>query len=336
MYRKINKPDGHKELTSFMKRIRSKSVSEVNKKKRTPPSTERPILKKVNIDPDFPKISGDFVNEIDESQCTDNTDNPSYKESRSFKHMKMDKETERDKQKEREKELVEKLKMDAEQLSKFSQEFREFGMMMNENMRRVQISQENKIEELMQPMKDSLLTLIEAQRDQALQREELQEIKKKHEVLQQKCHQIEQENQDLRTRVTKLEIRMLEGNLIMRGLKEDPWEQEDNLKERIHKAISTTVDDDYYSEHIQVARNIRIRTAKHLGKYRKDKSRPVVVCFEQNQNVHILLENRSYLPKGIFIDHEYTKEVGRFYSGLIVKWQRRSQVQLRLYTTSGS
>ena len=64
--------------------------------------------------------------------------------------------------------------MDAEWLSKFSQEFREFGMMMNENMRRIQISQDNKIEELMQPMKDSLLTLIEAQHDQALQREELQ------------------------------------------------------------------------------------------------------------------------------------------------------------------
>ena len=181
--------------------------------------------------------------------------------------------------------------------------------MMNENMRRIQISQENKIEELMQPMKNSLLTLIEAQRDQALQREELQEIKKKHEVLQQKCHQIEQENQDLRTRVTKLEIRMLEGNLIMRGLKEDPWELEDNLKERIHKAISATVDDDHYSERIQVARNIGIRTTKRLGKYRKDKSRPVVVCFERKQLADILLENRSYLPKGIFVDREYTKEV---------------------------
>ena len=197
MYRKINKPEGQKELTSFMKRIRSKSVSEVDKKKRTPPSTERPIPKKVNTDPDFPKISGEFVNKVEDRQCTDDTDKLSYEENRSFINMKMDKEIARDKQKEREKELEEKLKMDAERLSKFYQEFREFGMMMNENMRRIQISQENKIEELMQPMKDSLLTLIEVQRDQALQREELQEIKKKHEVLQQKCHQIEQENQDL-------------------------------------------------------------------------------------------------------------------------------------------
>ena len=114
MYRKINKPDGQKELTSFMKRIRSKLVSEVHKKKRTPPSTERPISKKLNIDPDFPKISGEFVNEVEDCQCTDHTDKPSYKESRSFINMKIDKENERDKQKEREKELEEKLKMDAE------------------------------------------------------------------------------------------------------------------------------------------------------------------------------------------------------------------------------
>ena len=101
---------------------------------------------------------------------------------------------------------------------------------------------------------------------------------------------------------------MLEGNLIMRGLKEDLWELEDNLKERIHKAISATVDDDHYSECIRVTRNIGIRTAKRLGKYRKDKSRPVAVCFERKQHTDILLENRSYLPKGIFVDHEYTKE----------------------------
>ena len=56
-------------------------------------------------------------------------------------------------------------------------------------------------------------------------------------------------------------------------------------------------------------RNIGIHTAKRLGKYRKDKSRPVAVCFETKQHADILLENRSYLPKGIFVDREYTKEV---------------------------
>ena len=155
--------------------------------------------------------------------------------------------------KEREKQLEEKLKQDAEWLSGFSEEFRDFAMLMNENMLRMQISQENKMEELMQPMKKSLMTLIKAQRDHSLQEEEIREMKKKHELLQQKCHQIEAENNDLRTRVTKLEIKMLEGNLIMRGLKEDPWELEDNLKERIYKAISSTVDDDHYSERILVA-----------------------------------------------------------------------------------
>ena len=102
MYRKINKPEGQKELTPFMKRIRSKSVSEVDKNKRTPPSTERPTSKKLNIDPDFPKISGEFVNEVEDHQCMDNINKTSCKESTAFINMKMDKENEREKQKERE------------------------------------------------------------------------------------------------------------------------------------------------------------------------------------------------------------------------------------------
>ena len=303
MYRKINKPEGQKELTSFLKRARFKSVSEIDKKKRTSPSTKRPSSKKQNINPAIPKIGNLLSMEIDENHSEDNME-ITYDVKDETEKSRI-----RAKELEKEKELEEKLKMDAECLSKFSQEFREFGMMMNENMRRIQISQENKIEELMQPMKNSLITLIEAQHDQASQKEEIQEIKKKHEVLQQKCHQIEMENQDLPTRVTKLEIKMLEGNLIMCGLKEDPWELEDNLKERIYKAISSTVDDDHYSECIRVARNIGIRTAKRLGKYRKDKSRPVAVCFERKQHADILLENRSYLLREIYVDCEYTKEV---------------------------
>ena len=102
-----------------------------------------------------------------------------------------------------------------ERLSKFSLEFREFGMMVNENMQRFQIRQENKIEELIRPMKDSLITLVEVQNDQVKQKEEIQDIKMKHKVLQQKCHQMEIKNQDLRMQVAKLEIKMLEGNLIM-------------------------------------------------------------------------------------------------------------------------
>ena len=242
MYKKINKPEGQKDLTSFLNINRSKSASEIDKKKGTPPSAEKPSPKKKIIECDIPKIDSSLLKGTDQDRLNGmdvilNVDENTENKNKNMINAK-----------EREKQLEEKLKQDAEWLSGFSEEFREFAMLMNENMLRMQISQENKMEELMQPMKNSLMTLIEAQCDHALQEEEIQEIKKKHELLQQKCHQIEAENNDLRTRVTKLEIKMLEGNLIMQGLKEDPWELEDNLKERIYKAISATVDDNHYSE----------------------------------------------------------------------------------------
>ena len=35
----------------------------------------------------------------------------------------------------------------------------------------------------------------------------------------------------------------------------------------------------------------------------------MAICFERKQHANILLENKSYLLRGVFIDREYTKEV---------------------------
>ena len=119
---------------------------------------------------------------------------------------------------------------------------------------------------------------------------------------------MEEENKELKSRVIKLENRMLESNIIMHGIHEDKWELEENLKEKVYHAISSTVDDFKYSKRIKTARCISIRSIKCLGKYKDGRARPVSVCFEKKAHADILLENRTYLPRGIFVDREYSNE----------------------------
>ena len=79
------------------------------------------------------------------------------------------------------------------------------------------------------------------------------EIGHENEDLHQKYLNLETENKELKTRVIKLENRMLESNLIMHGIYEDKWELEDNLCEKVYHAISATIDERRYSDRIKTA-----------------------------------------------------------------------------------
>ena len=58
---------------------------------------------------------------------------------------------------------------------------------------------------------------------------------------------------------------MLQKNLIFHGIKEDNWEDEESLKERIWKCISHTVDEDESRKRMKIARGIGINGVKRLG-----------------------------------------------------------------------
>ena len=58
----------------------------------------------------------------------------------------------------------------------------------------------------------------------------------------------------------------------MHGLKEGEWELEDNRRERIYHAISSTVDAEDRRARLDIARSIPIHTTKRLGKYKTGKN----------------------------------------------------------------
>ena len=56
-------------------------------------------------------------------------------------------------------------------------------------------------------------------------------------------------------------------------------------------------------------RSIPIRTTTRLGKYKQGKSRPISIQFEKKSHADILYSSKSWLPKGIYVDREYTLEI---------------------------
>ena len=102
---------------------------------------------------------------------------------------------------------------------------------------------------------------------------------------------------------------MLEGNIIMHGLREE-WELDSNCKERIYHTIASTVDAEDRRARLDIARSIPIRSSRRLGKYKTGKSRSISIAFEKKSHVDILFESKSWLPRGVYIDREYTQEEG--------------------------
>ena len=165
------------------------------------------------------------------------------------------------------------------------------------------------IKEVQKPLEDKLNTLIDAQNKQLGQDENIKVLKKEQKQLKRKCEKTEQENDNLKNRVASLEIKLLESNLIMHGIPEEPWEQDSNRNEKIYNAIASTVDKVDPWEKLKKARTIAIRSSKRLGKYKEGRKRPISMCFERKLHADTIYEKKKNLPDGIFVDREFTPEI---------------------------
>ena len=186
----------------------------------------------------------------------------------------------------------------------FSDEFIAFGNMMcqklNEIMEPLKTSQDN--------MQDSMKLLLEDGQNYKNVSLACNKIEGEQEKITSKCDKMEQENNKLRSRLNRLENKMLQKNLIFHDIKEDNWEDEESIKERIWKCISHSVDEDESRKQMKITRGIGINGLKRLGRFHEGHNRPLSVCFEKQHHVETLLGNKKLLPKGVYIDREYTKE----------------------------
>ena len=157
-------------------------------------------------------------------------------------------------------------------------------------------------------IKKDLGSLKKSQDKQDKSIKELISTKEENQRLKWECERVLEENNKLRSQLVKIENMLLDNNVILHGIREDPWELEVNRMEKVINAISRTIDDDDPDEQLATARKMRIKSAKRVGIYSAKRNSPISVCFERYCHAEYVLWNKKYLPKGIFADKEYTEE----------------------------
>ena len=111
----------------------------------------------------------------------------------------------------------------------------------------------------------------------------------------------------MQDRISFLEDQLLEKNVIFQGLLESEYEDIKDIKTGVVRAIANTMQGESEEDKKNSAGQTSIESVERLGKYNPLRTRPVKVKFSDKKDVDNLFRNRKKLPKGIYIDKEYSK-----------------------------
>ena len=127
------------------------------------------------------------------------------------------------------------------------------------------------------------------------------------EAITRKFNQTDEKHRKLQDRISFLEDQLLEKNVIFQGILESEYEDIKDIKTGVVKAIASTMIGESEGEKKTNAGQTSIETVERMGKYNPMRTRPVKVKFNEKKDVEDLFKNRKKLPKGIYIDKEYSK-----------------------------
>ena len=133
-------------------------------------------------------------------------------------------------------------------------------------------------------------------------------LKKENDRLKTKVDQMETKNLKLKKRLSDIEDKLLENNLMFFGLDERDGETECDRYETIIGIIASTLTGPNYDDKLQSARQIQIEKLVRKGKYNRNGIRPISVTFSHHRDLLVILLNRKYLPAGIMVSREYGKQ----------------------------
>ena len=127
------------------------------------------------------------------------------------------------------------------------------------------------------------------------------------EAITRKFNQTDEKHRKLQDRISFLEDQLLEKNVIFQGILESEYEDIKDIKTGVVKAIVSTKTGESEEERKTNAGQTSIETVERMGKYNPTRIRPVKVKFSEKKEVDDLFKNRKKLPKGIYINKEYSK-----------------------------
>ena len=93
--------------------------------------------------------------------------------------------------------------------------------------------------------------------------------------------------------------------MIIRGITEDIMDTEASTIEKIHRILLDIMNGDTDEDKLLSARRIAIKSCKRLGRFNKNRTRPVPVEFQHKEDTDFIIDNHFDLAKGIYVDCEY-------------------------------
>ena len=170
---------------------------------------------------------------------------------------------------------------------------------------------DSSLKEAMETMSNKINEVIDEHPTVVQHGEQLDSLETKNLILKSKVSKMEGEASHLKKRLETIESRALENNLIVRGLNEEEWEKESTTRNKIYSELIPliTCDSDNPWKQLREAKKLEIRCCKRLGRYIKDRARPISVEFIRKEDVEHILANKTSLRKGIYMEKEYPAEI---------------------------
>ena len=178
---------------------------------------------------------------------------------------------------------------------------------------------DSSVKEALETIKKSVDEAIESNPTIKTHSEQLDSLETENILLKSRVTVMEGEQKKLQTKLNQIENRSLQNCIIIKGIKEDDWEKESSSREKIYKELASLVRTDQTfkdkneekKQRLKIAKRLEICSCKRLGKYNKDRPRPLSVELLRKEDIEYILANKPKLRKGIYMDREYPIEIER-------------------------
>ena len=164
------------------------------------------------------------------------------------------------------------------------------------------------IKTALKPIQDSV-DKIQKSSELILQQEiTIKKLTAENKQLLNEVNQVKCDLDEYKERLFILENKLLEHNLIFRGVEELQNETPESLKERLYWIIADTINNPNAAQRLSAAKEFSIRYCRRLGKPNPTRPRPISVEYDKRMDADAIFESRFYLSNGIFVDKEFNRE----------------------------
>ena len=164
---------------------------------------------------------------------------------------------------------------------------------------------------IIDPLKNHVNSLEKSNKLLEEKGEIISSMKLENDRLYDNCKWVKQENKKLKDCIISIENKLLENNIVLSGIPDQPWELSDNLCEKALIAISHLANGKTPQEKLLIVRKIGIKNVCRIGDYSAKRHQPVSIEFLNKSSMDFLFENKRKLPKGLYVDCEYNEETKR-------------------------